>query len=76
MATGNRNDLELRAITVSARSALRHANSPDDDERIRTLATELLARLEERVIRNGGDPELLEQIEAGRRTLWADAPTD
>jgi hypothetical protein len=74
MATRNRNDLELRAITVSARSALRHANSPDDDERIRTMATELLARLEERVIRNGGDTELLAQIEAGRRALWEHEP--
>lgn len=74
MPTRNRDALELRAITVSARSALRHANTPTDDERIRTMATELMARLEERVIRNGGDPELLAQIEAGRRALWGDAP--
>jgi hypothetical protein len=74
MVTSNRDALELRAITISARSALRHANSPADGERIRTMGTELLARLEERVLHNGGDPELLAQIESGRRALWDDAP--
>lgn len=74
MGTRRRDALELRAITVSARSALRRATSPGDAERIRTMGSELLVRLEERVLHDGADPDMLERIEAARRAMWEDAP--
>jgi hypothetical protein len=69
MSDKRREALELRAILVSTRAALRR--TPDDNvEAIKTTATELLARLEQHVIRDGADPEILALIEEGRRRLW------
>ena len=53
---------ELRAIGVTTRAALRHAMTVEDLERVKDTSTELLARLEERVIRDGGEPDVLAAI--------------
>ena len=60
----------LRTIVVSARSALRVARSDEERERIQDRVHDLLAELEQIVIRDGADPELLETIERKRRRLW------
>jgi hypothetical protein len=67
-----REALELRAILVSTRAALAHP-PPGEQERIKTTATELLARLEQSVIRDGGHADMIAAIDAARRSLWEEA---
>jgi hypothetical protein len=62
--------LELRTIRVSTRAALSAVSSDEEVERVRTMSTELLARLESDVIRDGADPDLIAALEAARRELW------
>jgi hypothetical protein len=71
MSDAAREVLELRAILVSTRAALRHTE-PADLPALRTTADELLARLEERVIRDGANPQILAAIHDSRRTMWDD----
>ena len=73
MSDAKRTLLELRAIEVSTRAALRHVMTVDELERVRTTSSELLARLQQTVIRDGGEPDLLAAIERARRTLWESA---
>ena len=70
MSNKQREMLELRAIRVSTRAALRAVSSDDEVERVKTMSTELLARLEGEVIRRGADPEVIAALEAARRELW------
>ena len=70
MADPQRGAMELRVIAVSERAALRRASEqPRAAEQIRRRGRELLTDLEERVARDGGDPELLRRIEAARQDL-------
>jgi hypothetical protein len=61
-------DKRLRTIVVSTRAALRPGAGHND--RIRDRSDRLLADLESQVIRDGGDPELLREIENVRRGLF------
>ena len=61
--------LELRAIEVSTRAALRHAICPADEEHIRARAAHLLDRLKARVMRDGGDPKWVSAVERVRQQL-------
>jgi hypothetical protein len=61
--------LELRAIRVSTIAALRSVSSDEEAERVKSMSTELLARLESAVIRDGADPELIAALEDARREL-------
>jgi hypothetical protein len=70
MGDKRRELLALRAIVVSGRAAMRHATNPDGRERIKDRVTELLARLEEAVIRDGADSEVLARLEEARRDVW------
>ena len=70
MSDKARQSLELRAIEVSTRAALRKNSEPGAIKQIEVVSAELLARLEERVIRDGGEPDLLDAIERARRALW------
>ena len=65
--------LELRAIEVSTRAALRHVKTVEDPDRLRPTSTELLARLQPRVTDDGGEAELLSAIANARQTLWEQA---
>jgi hypothetical protein len=65
-----REAMALRTIVVSGRAALEKTVEPDDRERIKDRLTELLARLEEAVIRDGADPEILRRIEEARAAAW------
>ncbi|MEO8247198.1 MAG: hypothetical protein ABI622_08800 [Chloroflexota bacterium] len=65
-----REALELRAIVVSTRAALGTSPDATDAEGIRTTSTELLARLLERVIRDGADPAVIADVRAARAALW------
>lgn len=60
----------LRTIVVSGRAALRKARDARDTERIQDRVHELLADLEESVLRDGADPDVLAAIERKRRDLW------
>lgn len=60
----------LRVIAVSGRAALAKAREPDERERIRERVHELMADLEQQVIRNGADERLLAAIERERRQVW------
>ena len=71
MSDKKREALELRAIKVSTRSALAHSESDKDRDRIKTMSTELLGRLQESVLRDGADPEMIEAVEEARRENWA-----
>lgn len=44
--------------------------SPDGQQRIRDRVTELLAELEEAVIRADADPEVLARLDDARREVW------
>ena len=70
MADTRRVDLELRAIVVSTRAVLRQITGPDDLARLKTTSNELLARFEQRVTANGGDPATLAAIQEARTSLW------
>lgn len=70
MGDKQRELLALRAIVVSARSALRKTPSPEGRERIKDRVTELMAELEERVIRDGADAEVLGRLDDARRAVW------
>jgi hypothetical protein len=65
-----REALELRAIVVSTRAALRKG----DRARVMERSDELLADLESKVIRDGADAEILASIETARRELWQLTP--
>ena len=62
--------LELRTIRVSTIAALRAVSSDEEAERVKSMSTELLARLEAALIRDGADPELIAALEDTRRELW------
>ena len=70
MSDKQRVSLELRAIGLSTRAALRAVSSDEEVERVKTMSMELLARLESDVIRDGADPEIIAAQEAARRELW------
>ena len=63
--------MAFRTIVVSGRAALRH-HPPGDAERraIQDRIDELLADLEQFVIRDGGNPTILQAIEDERRRLF------
>lgn len=68
--TGKRRErLELRTIVVSTRAAVRHAGEPEQRERLKQIAADMLARLEQRVTGDGEGTEILAEIEAARREL-------
>jgi hypothetical protein len=71
MSDQDRQAFELRAILVSARAA-RRDTSGEALEALRARTDDLLASLEERVLRDGGDASILAGIEEGRRRLWDD----
>jgi hypothetical protein len=60
----------LRTIVVSGRAALHKASNPAERERITERVTELLADLEEVVIRDGADSEVISALEEARRKAW------
>lgn len=69
MTDTQRQRLALRTIVISSRAARRHTRG-DDLEPLRARTHDLLAKLEETVIRDGGDPTVLADIERERRRLW------
>jgi hypothetical protein len=69
MSDKQREALMLRTIRVSAMSALQKPLRPGDREHLQDRADELLARLEEMVIRDGGDEQILAMIEETRRDI-------
>lgn len=69
MGNAHRELLALRAIVVSGRAALRNAAGAADRENIKNRITELLAELEEAVIRDGADAEVLGRLDEARRGL-------
>jgi hypothetical protein len=71
MSDQDRQAFELRAILVSARAA-RRDTAGEDLEALRSRTHELLAKLEDRVLRDGGDVKILAGIEGARRGLWDD----
>ena len=70
MGDKRRELLALRTIVESGRSALRKTSSVEGRERIKDRITELMAELEERVIRDGADPEVLARLDDARRGVW------
>jgi hypothetical protein len=62
--------LELRTIRVSTKAALKKVSTEKEKDRVKTRSTELLARLEGDVIRDGADPEVIAALESARRELW------
>jgi hypothetical protein len=44
--------------------------SPEGRERIKDRVTELMAELEEQVIRDGADAEVLARVDDARRAVW------
>jgi hypothetical protein len=60
----------LNVISVSGRSALQKATDSEDRERIRDRVHELLADLEQQVIRDGADPDILATVERERRRIF------
>jgi hypothetical protein len=70
MGDKRRELLALRTIVVSGRAAMLKTHTPDGQERIRDRVTELLAGLEEAVIRDGADSEVLTRLEDARRGVW------
>lgn len=69
MGDKQREALALRTIAVSGRVALGKARHADEMARITDRVDDLLAELEGRVIRDGGDEQILAAIEAERRRL-------
>ena len=72
MTDKQREVMALRTIVVSGRSALSKTTEPDERERIQDRVHDLLAELEQQVIRDGADQELLSAIERKRRQLFDD----
>jgi hypothetical protein len=70
MGDTRRELLALKAIIVSGRAALLKTPQPAERERIRDRITELLAELEETVMRDGANPEVLAHLERARRETW------
>ena len=70
MGDKRRELLALRAIVVSGRAAVLKASGAQDRELVRDRITELLAELEESVIRDGADPEVLARLDEARRRVW------
>ena len=70
MSDKQREAMELRTIQVSTKAALKSVSSDEEIERVKVTSTELLARLESEVIRDGADPEIIAALEAARRELW------
>ena len=70
MAHKQREATALRTIVVSGRAALSKTTKPDERERIQDRVHDLLAELEQQVIRDGADEELLTAIERKRRQLF------
>lgn len=73
-----REALELRVIATSARAALtsQAGDDPLAADRIRRRGDELLANLEQRVIREGGNDELLRRIDEERHRLSEQRATE
>jgi hypothetical protein len=61
--------LRLRTIMVSGRSALKQTGDSRQQERIRGRMVHLLASLEESVRRDGADPGVLAAIRRMRREV-------
>ena len=70
MSEKDRERRALNVISVSGRSALQKATDPEDRERIRDRVHELLADLEQQVIRDGADPDILATVERERRRIF------
>lgn len=70
MGNTQREHLALRAIVVSGRAALLKTPGADDRESLKNRITELLAQLEETVIRDGADAGVLALLEEARREVW------
>ncbi len=68
MPDSKRQALALKAVIVSGRAALRDTAGPER-QRVHDRIDELLARLEEMMIRDGGDDEVLAAIRAERRRI-------
>ena len=66
----------LRTIVVSGRSALAKARDPADRENLRGRVHELLADLEQEVIRNGADAGILAALERERRQVYEPTTTE
>jgi hypothetical protein len=62
----------LRVIAVSGRAALARAREPEERNRLRQRANELLADLEQEVIRDGAEERILAAIVYERRRIWED----
>ena len=72
MSDIDRETRALRVIAVSGRAALAKSHEPEERERVRERVHELLADLEEEVIRNGANEAILAAIERERRQVWED----
>lgn len=70
-ASTARHLLALRTILTSGRAALARTGDPSGRERVKERVTELLASLEEAVLRDGADPVVLARLEEARREMWA-----
>ncbi len=70
MADQERTARALRVIAVSGRAAIAKAHEPEERQRIRERVHELLADLEEQVLRDGADEAILGAIERERRQAW------
>ncbi len=60
----------LRAISVSGRAALASNKEPEDREQVQGRVHELLADLEQEVIRDGADEKILGALERERREVY------
>lgn len=62
----DRDNLRLRAITVSTRAAHESLHGDDDAPAVKARADALLAELEDRILVDGADPELLRRVRQAR----------
>ncbi len=69
MTDQERMALALRTIVVTSREA-RRGTPVERRESLQARTHELLADLEETVIRDSGDPTILADIERERRRIW------
>lgn len=70
MSDKEREERALRVISASSRAALAKAHEPEDRQRVQERAHELLADLEQEVIRDGADERILAAIERERRRVY------